>query len=119
MHTRITRSFSFEAAHQLEWHTGKCKRLHGHHYRLDVTFEGPIGSDGVLVDFDDLKSMVTEAVLERYDHQFLNDFIQNPTAEIVAQQIWNDLGTQAGTASLKLCHLRLWETPNCSVEIAL
>ncbi|MHB1486024.1 MAG: 6-carboxytetrahydropterin synthase QueD [Acidimicrobiales bacterium] len=118
MRTRVTRSFSFDAAHQLDWHPGKCRRLHGHHYRLEVTIEGPMGPHGIVMDFDDLKGIVTKIVLDHYDHQFLNDFIDNPTAELVAQKIWSDLsGTELNSAGLALCGLRLWETPNCSVEI--
>jgi len=39
MRTLVTRSFTFEAAHQLPWHPGKCRDLHGHGYRLEVTPE--------------------------------------------------------------------------------
>ena len=37
MRTLVTRSFTFEAAHQLPWHPRKCRDLHGHGYRLEVT----------------------------------------------------------------------------------
>lgn len=113
MRTRVTRSFSFEAAHQLPWHAGKCKRLHGHHYRVEVTVEGPIGDNGVVIDFDDVKSVVRNEIVERYDHQFLNDFLDNPTAELLAHDVWKRL---AG-AGLHVVRLRLWETPDSSVEL--
>ena len=37
MRTLVTRSFTFEAAHQLPWYPAKCRDLHGHGYRLEVT----------------------------------------------------------------------------------
>ncbi|MGH8921306.1 MAG: 6-carboxytetrahydropterin synthase QueD [Acidimicrobiales bacterium] len=113
MRTRITRSFSFEAAHQLPRHPGKCRRLHGHHYRLAVTVEGPVGENGMVVDFADLEEVVDREVVQRWDHRCLNEFLDNPTAELVAAEAW----TLLGKAGLALVGLRLWETPDSSVEL--
>ena len=113
MRTRITRSFSFEAAHQLPWHPGKCRRLHGHHYRFEVTVEGPVGEHGIVVDFDDVRRIVGTEVVERYDHQYLNDFLDNPTAELLAADVWK----RVEAAGLDVVALRLWETPDSSVEL--
>ncbi len=113
MHTRVTRSFSFEAAHQLPWHPGKCRRLHGHNYRLEVTVQGPVGDNGVVMDFDDLSAVVHRELVDRYDHRYLNELIDNPTAEEVAHEAWKRLEA----AGLPVVRLRLWETPESSVEI--
>ena len=51
MRTSVTTSFTFEAAHQLPWHSGKCRNSHGHRYRLEVPVEGPIGPNGMVLDF--------------------------------------------------------------------
>src|SRR6267378_1409496 len=91
MRARVTRSFSFEAAHHLPWHPGRCRRLHGHHYRLEVTVEGPVGDHGVVIDFDDLRSVVEHEIVEPWDHQLLNDMVDNPTAELLAQEAWKRL----------------------------
>ncbi|MDQ3757734.1 MAG: 6-carboxytetrahydropterin synthase QueD [Actinomycetota bacterium] len=113
MRTRVTRSFAFEAAHQLPWHPGKCKRLHGHNYRFEVTVEGPLDARGVVVDFDDLHRVVEHEVLSRYDHQFLNDYFDNPTAEVVAHDLWK----RVEAAGMNVVALRLWETPDSSVDL--
>ncbi len=113
MRTRVTRSFSFDAAHELPWHSGKCRRLHGHTYRLEVSAEGALDENGVVMDFDDVASIVRREVLDRFDHRFLNDLMENPTAELVAQDAWKRLEA----AGLALVRLRLWETPESSVEI--
>lgn len=114
MRTSVTRTFSFEAAHQLPWHEGKCRRLHGHTYRLEVTIEGPVGDHGIVVDFADLKEVVEREVVQRYDHRFLNDFLDNPTAELLAGEIWKAVEA----AGLGLSRIRLWETPDSFVELA-
>ncbi len=113
MRTRVTRAFAFEAAHQLLWHPGKCRRLHGHNYRLEVTVERPLDGNGVVLDFDDLRQVVDREIVERYDHQHLNDLMDNPTAELIAGEVWKRLEA----AGLELVRLRLWETTDSSVEL--
>lgn len=111
---RVTRSFTFDAAHVLPWHPGKCSRLHGHTYRLEVSVTGPVGPDGVFIDFGDIKTTVREAVLDRLDHTLLNDTIDNPTAELVALRILEWLQDTA----MPVSGVRLWETPDCFVDVA-
>ena len=111
--TRVTCSFSFEAAHSLAWHPGKCRNLHGHSYRLDVSVEGPLDPNGVVLDFDTLKALVQTQVIDVWDHRNLNDVLDNPTAELLAQRAW-DLLTGAG---LDLAALRLWETTDSWVDL--
>ncbi len=113
MRSRVTRSFAFEAAHQLPWHAGKCRRLHGHNYRFEVTVERPLDQNGVVLDFDELHEVVHREVVERYDHRYLNDLMENPTAELIAAAAWKKLEA----AGLELAALRLWETPDSSVEL--
>ena len=113
MRTRVTRNFSFEAAHQLEWHAGACKNLHGHSYRLEVTIAGELDANGIVVDFSDLRTAVQAAVIDRFDHTYLNDLLPNPTAELIAADIWQRLID----AGLALHRVVLWETENSRVEI--
>jgi len=109
---RVRRRFRFEAAHHLPRHPGKCRELHGHSYELVVTVEGPVESDsGMVVDFSDLKRDVRERVVDRLDHRCVNDVIENPTAERMAEWIWQQLETQlSGLVEVELC-----ETRDCSV----
>jgi 6-pyruvoyltetrahydropterin/6-carboxytetrahydropterin synthase len=111
--TSVTCSFTFEAAHTLPWHPGKCKNLHGHSYRLDVTVRGPLDANGVVIDFDRLKEIVDREVINRWDHRDLNQVLDNPTAELLAHKAWQLL-TDAG---VPLAALRLWETTTSSVEL--
>lgn len=111
--TSVTRRFSFEAAHQLLWHSGKCANLHGHSYLLDVTVTGSLTQDGIIVDFADLKATVTEHVLNDYDHSYLNDLIENPTAELIAADVINRL-LEAG---LTVTKVTVHETAACSATV--
>ena len=71
---RITKQFSFETGHALYGYDGKCKNVHGHSYRLDVTVIGkPIADTGhvkygMVIDFGDLKKIVKEEIVEVFDH---------------------------------------------------
>ena len=71
---RITKQFSFETGHALYGYDGKCKNVHGHSYRLDVTVIGTPISDntnvkfGMVIDFSDLKKIVKEEIVNVFDH---------------------------------------------------
>jgi 6-pyruvoyltetrahydropterin/6-carboxytetrahydropterin synthase len=109
---RVRRHFDFEAAHRLPNHPGKCRELHGHSYRLVVTVDRPVDPEsGMAIDFSDLKRVVREAVVDRLDHKYVNDLIENPTAEVMSVWIWNRLRDPLPG----LVEIELWETRNCSV----
>lgn len=119
----LTKTFRFEAAHHLPGHRGKCARLHGHSYTLEVTLRGPIkqetgaSDDGMVMDFDDLSSVVKQAVIERLDHHDLNEVTGiRTTAENLAHWIWDAL-LAAGLAETLLYRICLWETAQGRVEI--
>ncbi|GLB53470.1 6-carboxytetrahydropterin synthase QueD [Neptunitalea chrysea] len=71
---RITKQFSFETGHALYGYDGKCKNVHGHSYKLSVTVIGTPISDttnakcGMVIDFGDLKKIVTEEIVDVFDH---------------------------------------------------
>jgi 6-pyruvoyltetrahydropterin/6-carboxytetrahydropterin synthase len=71
---RITREFAFEMAHALMHHDGLCRHIHGHSYKLSVTVLGTPLTDtgspkqGMVMDFGDLKQLVQEHIIERFDH---------------------------------------------------
>ena len=71
---RLTKHFSFEAAHALHNYDGKCSRLHGHSYQLFVTVIGTPETDpdspklGMVMDFGLLKKIVNEEIIDKYDH---------------------------------------------------
>lgn len=109
---RVRRSFDFDAAHRLPHHPGKCRELHGHAYRLVVTVDRPVDpASGLAVDFSELKAVVKREVVDLLDHRYVNDLIENPTAEIMAVWIWNRLAAPLSG----LVEIELFETRSCSV----
>lgn len=113
---QIRKHFRFEAAHVLPHHPGKCARLHGHSYRLEVAVRGPLQSEGpargMIEDFDAIKRVVRQNVVDVLDHQHLNELIENPTAEQIAMWVW----TRLDGALPGLDEIVLWETAtSCAV----
>lgn len=84
---RIQKTIKISAAHHLpfvpEGH--QCGRNHGHNYVIviDANCADVYLTDGFVVDFGELS-----AVVKSLDHRDLNDFLENPTAELVAKEIY-------------------------------
>jgi len=74
---RISREFTFEAAHLLEGHDGACKNLHGHSYKLIVTLKGKPLDDssspkhGMVMDFKQMGDLVKHEVVDKLDHALI------------------------------------------------
>ena len=115
----VTVDQTFAAGHALRNYKGKCENVHGHNYRAQVALQGAeLDAIGLLVDFVALKRVV-HAVLDRMDHQWLNDFppfdTLNPSAENMAKYIYDEVSA-ALMAKEGVCvaSVRLWETDTAS-----
>ena len=98
----VTIEETFAAGHALRNYRGKCENVHGHNYRCQVTLEGEqLDSIGLLVDFVEMKRVV-HSVLDRMDHQWLNEFppfdVLNPSAENMAKYIHDEVKQGLGAA---------------------
>lgn len=86
---KIRKEFSFEYAHILPWHTGKCgDSIHGHSGRAWVTLEGRIDPSGLVEDYYELTQRVKPLLDTCFDHKFLNEIIENPTSENILLWLW-------------------------------
>lgn len=130
---RATRRAHFSAAHRLhreEWSDernrevfGDCSNpnWHGHNYVLDVTVEGPVDPEtGFVMDLKALKEAMAGRVVDDVDHRNLNlevPWLEGimPSTENFAIAIWERLDG-ALPDGVRLCSVRLRETPNNSVE---
>jgi 6-pyruvoyltetrahydropterin/6-carboxytetrahydropterin synthase len=115
----VTIEETFAAGHALRNYHGKCENVHGHNYRCQVTLEGEqLDSIGLLVDFVELKKVV-HGVLDRMDHQWLNDFPPfdklNPSAENMAKYVYEEVseGLKARDG-VRVLAVKLWETDTAS-----
>ncbi|MEG0641652.1 MAG: 6-carboxytetrahydropterin synthase QueD [Clostridium sp.] len=106
----LIKEFEFDAAHNLVRYHGKCERLHGHTYKLIVKIEGEPGEEDMVFDFVELKRIVKTKVIDKLDHYYLNDIIEQPTAENIAKFVWNELVEELKRDNCGLCEIEIWET---------
>ncbi len=124
----ISKQYSFDAAHQLyrtDWDEGmnldvfgKCARLHGHTYTLEVTVEGKVDSvTGMILNYFDLDKVVKPLVDGEFDHRDLNMVFRDTltTAENmvakIAYKIYGLLETRYPASEFELAMVSLSETP--------
>jgi 6-pyruvoyltetrahydropterin/6-carboxytetrahydropterin synthase len=138
---RITKEFSFEAAHMLKGYDGLCKNIHGHSYKLAVTVIGNTNTDitdpklGMVMDFGDLKKIVFENIVNVYDHALVANqdesddkkmHLKNGTGKLIftpfqptCENMVSDFARiilEKLPSNLKLFSVRLYETANSYAE---
>lgn len=122
MELELTRVFTFDAAHYVVGHKGRCAGLHGHTYRLEVTVKGACGESGMVLDFQTLKDIVDRSMIQPFlDHHCLNETLPvNPTAEniVIWAFDWWEEEVARQLPGVRLERLVLWETPNSCVSLS-
>lgn len=134
----ITRRIEFDAGHRVPGHVtaggqpGKCASPHGHRYRLEVTVDGEIPADGMVIDFGIVKQVLMEHVDGRFDHAMIvweqdRELLDAmgvgdgwkvaviphpPTAEFLLAEIASMIEGPLWEHGVQLVGLRLYETPN-------
>lgn len=138
---KTAKQFTFDMAHMLDGHDGKCQNLHGHTYILQVEVSGCLHEEGakkgMVMDFADLKDIVKQHILDKMHHAFIYDttsaresqvadllnqlnsktygIATRTTAEEMTRHIFNTLKIEA---NLPVSLVRLWETPSSYCEYA-
>ena len=119
----VTVEKSFAAGHYLRNYKGKCEKPHGHNYKVRVTLQGrDLDPAGLLLDFKDLKETV-RAVIERLDHQMINELepfnTLNPSAENLARYFYQQAGTRLGMTTdgrVQVKDVTVWETEDAAAR---
>ena len=114
----LTRIFTFEAAHILLNHP-KCGRVHGHSYILHISVTGNVNKkSGMIMDFSHLKKFINDEIINKYDHQLLNDVVDFiPTCENLVINMWKDLEVPIfDEFGVKLSKIKLYETADSYFE---
>ena len=130
----ITRRIEFSASHicrNPEWTEEENQRVyglaanphgHGHNYLVEVSLRGePDPITGMVLDLKELKDILTQEILTRYDHRFLNYEVppfdrEVPTAENIARDIWRRLQPLLTDDRKQLYSVRVYETPDFYVD---
>jgi 6-pyruvoyltetrahydropterin/6-carboxytetrahydropterin synthase len=112
----VTVEQTFAAGHALRNYKGKCENVHGHNFKVQVKIEGQrLDESGMLVDFIDVKNVMRK-VIERLDHQFLNEVspfdVKNPSAENIAEYFHIEMtsGLASTPVPVRISEVRVWET---------
>ena len=106
----------YDAAHFLRNYKGKCERLHGHRYIVEVALQTPeLNEAGIAFDFVDLKAHLRE-LADGLDHRNLNDLPPfqevETSAENQARYFYDELKKRLpGELADGLLYARVWETP--------
>lgn len=106
----VIRKFTFDAAHFVPCYHGKCENLHGHTYKLVVKVEGTMDAEGMVIDFAELKKIVKDNVVDKFDHHCLNDIMPVPTAENICIYVWQKIAALLKTERYHLAEVEVWET---------
>jgi len=130
---KLYKEVYFESAHRLLHYEGKCNRIHGHQFRVEVWLEGEVDpTTQILVDYNVIKQ-----IINRFDHQIilnhedpmvpvLSTFQEvitttgDPTSELLARLIADEINTECGQEkrSIAVTKIRVWESTSSYAEVS-
>jgi 6-pyruvoyltetrahydropterin/6-carboxytetrahydropterin synthase len=106
----------YDSAHFLRNYKGKCERLHGHRYVVELTLATEVlDRAGIAFDFVEVKKHLRE-LADHLDHENLNDLppfdTLEPSAENQAKYFYDEMKRRLPTEMADaLVYARVWETP--------
>ena len=115
-----TKVFNFCYAHHLPDYNGKCKHLHGHNARVEISVSGMNDSSvdeypSMILDFHTIQD-IAKPIIESLDHKNLNQVLPDtflpPTAENIARYLFNELLRK----NLKVHKIRVYETDDSYID---
>ena len=137
----VTRRVEWDAMHRIPRHESKCRAYHGHRYVAEIScFAEDLDEIGRIVDFGVIKERVGSWVNDNWDHTAIlmrgdDDpairllaasnkafgrpvywLDESPTAENIVVELAKIASELLADTGVQISRIRLWETPNCSVE---
>ena len=110
MKTRLTEEFTFEAAHRIRNKRKEYGELHGHTHKVYVTISGePDQEVGWLIDQQEFRGIVGR-VVKRLDHRYLNEIMEQTTAESIALYLFKELEKNLSFNHLTLDSVKVCKT---------
>lgn len=128
--TTISKTWTFDAAHRIPHHSGKCANEHGHTYRVTVEVSGPVqpvdgrSSGGMVIDFYDL-SLAWKLIEPELDHRDLNKTLEGrleaTTSELLAGYLFEHFSVKVNDLSpgIQVTAVEVSETPSSSARVTL
>lgn len=106
---------TFDAAHSLPLlpKDHKCHGVHGHSYRVIVELTGELNEHGFVEDYGMVREVLNE-ILYKLDHKNLNDLFDQPSTEIIAEYIFEQMVNEFE----KMSAVTIYETPSNSCRYA-
>ena len=116
----LTIETGFASAHQLRGYKGKCEKMHGHNWKVQVSVTAERLNDiDLAIDFHDLKRMANE-VVSPLDHAFLNDIFpfteKNPSSENIAKWIYDSMNKKLSEDNVRVSAVTVWESDTASAS---
>jgi len=108
----VHKKFHFEGGHLIPGHPA-CGTAHGHSFTVEVTVDGPLRENGIVIDFKELKNALKEFIDTKLDHCFLNDTVSPmPTAEVLSLVLFDELENylERNCHSIFTYSVTVWET---------
>jgi 6-pyruvoyltetrahydropterin/6-carboxytetrahydropterin synthase len=110
----------FASAHQLRGYKGKCEKLHGHNWKVQISVTAErLNEIDLAIDFHELKKIANE-VVSPLDHAFLNDIFpfteKNPSSENVAKWIYESMKKKINDDNIRVSAVTVWESDTASAS---
>jgi len=109
---------TFSSAHQLKGYRGKCERLHGHNWKVQVhVIAEKLNEIDIAIDFHEMKRLTNE-VVSTLDHSILNEIFpfteKNPSSENIAKWVYDSLSKKIDNETIQLSAVTVWESETSS-----
>lgn len=126
MRTRVGKMWSFDAAHVIPHHNGKCAQPHGHTYTVRVEVEGVVlpvdgrPDGGMVVDFYVL-TQAWKKIEPSLDHRDLNETVGKElaatTSEILAHYLFDYFSHEVNASNRQVVAVQVSETPSSFARV--
>jgi 6-pyruvoyltetrahydropterin/6-carboxytetrahydropterin synthase len=116
----LTIETGFASAHQLRGYKGKCEKLHGHNWKVQISVTAErLNEIDLAIDFHELKKIANE-LISPLDHAFLNDIFpfteKNPSSENIAKWIYDSLKKRIQDENIRVSAVTVWESDTASAS---
>ncbi len=113
---------TFSGAHNLREYQGKCEKLHGHNWKVEVSVTGSLNRLGMVIDFTVLRDSL-KSILSKIDHTYLNEIPyfkkNNPTSENITKYIAQELKKDKDLKKIKIISIKVWEKDTAAATYIL